>query len=187
MWLPICNNKRKIAKDMATSNFFYNNRCVAISDADFEDGNLPECESDYFGRDKMLLQKVLMYNITINVGYYTGGCIDYEINDNCDNIINDIYGYYYTPSTKKELINDIAYYCSDYIKVSKRELTKVLRGLRINKDYEQISDTLDNFILPKIEDKVNDIIDNIKREYGYIELTRIATMSNGEAIYKKIG
>lgn len=172
---------------MGTSNFFYSNRCVAISDDDYNTGNVPECENKYFGRDKMLLQRVLMYNITINIGYYTGGCIDYEINDNYENIINEYYGYYYTPSTKKEIINDIAYYCSDYITVSKRELTKVLRGLRIDKDFEQISDRLDNFILPKIEDKVNDIIDNIKREYGYIELKRISTFSNGEAIYKQIG
>lgn len=171
---------------MGTSNFFYKNRCVAISDDDYNNGNVPECESKYFGRDKMLLQKVLMYNITINVGYYTGGCIDYAINDNYDNIINEYYGYYYTPSTKKELINDIAYYCSEYIKVSKRELTKVLRGLRIDKDFEKISDRLEALILPKIEDKVNDIIDNIKREYGYIELKRISTFSNGEAIYKQI-
>ena len=171
---------------MGTSNFFYRNRCVAISDDDYNTGNVPECESNYFGRDKMLLKKVLMYNITINIGYYTGGCIDYEINDNYDNIINEYYGYYYTPSTKKELIADIANYCSDYIKVSKRELTKVLLGLRIDKDYEQISDMLDNFILPRIEDKVNEIIDNIKREYGYIELKRISTLSNGEAIYKQI-
>ena len=171
---------------MGTSNFFYKNRCVAISDNDYNTGNVPECESDYFGRDKMLLKKVLMFDITINIGYYTGGCIDYAINDNFESIIADYYGYYYTPSTKKELIADIVYYCSEYIKVSKRELTKVLRGLRIDKDFEQISDRLDNFILPKIESKVNEIIDNIKREYGYIELKRISTFSNGEAIYKQI-
>ena len=171
---------------MATANFFYKNRCVAISDDDFETGNVPECESNFWGRNKMLLQKVLMYNITINLGYYTGGCIDYEINDNYDNIINDFYGYYYTPSTKRELINDIAYYCSDYIKVSKRELTKVLRALSMSKDFETITDKIEDYILPKIESKVNDIIDNIKREYGYIEFTRIATLSNGEAIYKQI-
>lgn len=171
---------------MATSNFFYKNRCVAISNNDFEKGNIPECESEYFGRNKMLLQRVLMYNITINIGYYEGGCIDYAINDNYEDILTDFYGYYYTPSTKKELINDITYYCRDYIKVSKRELTKVLRGLRIDKDLEQIADKLDNLILPKIESKVNEIIDKIKKEYGYPELKRIATFSNGEAIYKQI-
>ena len=64
---------------MATSNFFYKNRCVAISNNNWENGNLPECECDYFGRNKMLLKRVLMFNITINIGYYTGGCIDYEI------------------------------------------------------------------------------------------------------------
>lgn len=171
---------------MATSNFFYKNRCVAISDDDFETGNVPECESNYFGRDKMLLQRVLMFNITINIGYYEGGCIDYSIRDDYENILTDFYGCYYTPSTKKELINDIAYYCSDYIKVSKRELTKVLRALSMSKDFSKISDRLEALILPKIEDKVNDIIDNIKREYGYIELKRISTFSNGEAIYKQI-
>ena len=171
---------------MATSNFFYKNRCVAISDDDYNTGNVPESESKYFGSNKMLLQKVLMFDITINIGYYTGGCIDYAISDNYENIITEYYGYYYSPTTKKELINDIAYYCSDYIKVTKNELTKELRGLRINKDFEQISDRLDDFILPKIESKVNDIIDDIKREYGYTELKRIATFSNGEAIYKQI-
>lgn len=172
---------------MGTSNFFYKNRCVAISDDDFETGNLPECESDYFGRDKMLLQRVLMYNITINVGYYTGGCIDYEINDSYESIIADYYGYYYTPSTKKELINDICTYCKDNIEISKRSLQRLLKGLSLSKDFEAITDKIEDYILPKIEDKVNEIIDNIKREYGYIELTRIATLSNGEAIYKKIG
>ena len=171
---------------MATSNFFYKNRCVAISDEDFENGNLPECECDYFGRNKMLLQRVLMFNITINIGYYEGGCIDYEINDNYDNILTDFYGYYYTPSTKKEIINDIAGYCSEYIKVTKKELTKELKGLTIAKDFEQINDNLEALILPKIESKVNEIIDKIKKEYGYPELTRVATFSNGESIYKEV-
>lgn len=171
---------------MATSNFFYKNRCVVISDDDYDTGNVPECESDYYGRNKMLLQKVLMFDITINVGYYTGGCIDYSISDNYESIITDYYGYYYTPSTKKELINDIDGYCSEYIKVTKKELAKELKGLKIAKDFEQINDKLEALILPKIESKVNEIIDNIKREYGYIELKRISTFSNGETIYKQI-
>ena len=170
---------------MSTSNFYYKNRCVAISDEDFENGNLPECECDYFGRNKMLLQRVLMFNITINIGYYTGGCIDYEINDNYENILTDFYGSYYTPETKAEIINDIAGYCSEY--VTKKELAQELEGLKIDKDFEQINDNLEALILPKIESKVNEIIDNIKREYGYIELKRISTFNNGEAIYKRIG
>ena len=172
---------------MATSNFFYKNRCVAISNKDFEEGNIPECECDYFGRNKMLLQRVLMFNITINIGYYTGGCIDYAINDNYENILTDFYGYYYTPSTKKEIINDITYYCREYIHLTKKELAKELEGLKFDKDLEQISDRLEALILPKIEDKVNEIIDKIKQEYGYTELTRVATFSNGESIYKRIG
>ena len=51
------NQKNRI---MGTSNFFYKNRCVAISDEDYNTGNVPECESDFFGRNKMLLQRVLM-------------------------------------------------------------------------------------------------------------------------------
>ena len=171
---------------MSTSNFFYKNRCVAISNDDFENGNIPECECDYFGRNKMLLQKVLMFDITINIGYYEGGCIDYAISDNYESIITEFYGYYYTPSTKKELINDIAGYCSDYIKVSKRSLQKLLKGLSMSKDFEAITDKIEEYILPKIECKVNQIIDNIKREYGYTELKRLATFSNGEAIYKEV-
>lgn len=172
---------------MGTSNFFYKNRCVAISDNDFENGNLPECENDYYGRNKMLLQKVLMFDITINLGYYTGGCIDYAINDSYDNIINDFYGYYYEPSTKKELINDIYHYCKDTIEISKRSLQRLLTGLSLSKDFEAIKDKIEDYILPKIECKVNTIINDIKREYGYIELTRISTFSNGEAIYRQIG
>lgn len=171
---------------MGTSNFFYKNRCVAISDADFELGNLPECENDFFGRNKMLLQKVLMFDVTINLGYYSGGCIDYQINDSYDNIINDFYGYYYTPSTKKEMINDICTYCKDTINVSKKGLQRELKGLSLSKDFDAILGKIEDYILPKIESKVNEIIDNIKREYGYIELKRISTFSNGEAIYKQI-
>ena len=170
---------------MATSNFFYKNRCVAISNKDFEEGNIPECECDYFGRNKMLLQRVLMFNITINIGYYEGACIDYSIKDDYENILTDFYGCYYTPETKEEIINDIAGYCSEY--VTKKELAQELEGLKFDKDLEQIIDKLDNLILPKIEDKVNDIIDNIKQVYGYTELKRISTFSNGEAIYKRIG
>lgn len=172
---------------MGTSNFFYQNRCVAISDADFEAGNIPDCENEFVGRDKMLLQKVLMFDVTINLGYYSGGCIDYAINDSYENIITDFYGYYYTPSTKKELINDIYHYCKDTIEISKRSLQSLLNGLSLGKDFDAIIDKIENYILPKIESKVNTIINDIKREYGYIELTRISTFSNGEAIYKKIG
>lgn len=172
---------------MGTSNFFYKNRCVAISDRDFEDGNLPECEKDFFASNKMLLKKVLMFDITINIGYYTGGCIDYAISDNYESIIADYYGYYYTPSTKKELINDICTYCKDTISISKRSLQRLLNGLSLSKDFEAITDKIEDYILPKIESKVNQIINDIKREYGYIELTRISTFSNGEAIYRQIG
>lgn len=172
---------------MATANFFYNNRCVAISDIDFELGNLPECENDYYGRDKMLLQKVLMFEITINIGYYSGGCIDYAINDSYDNIVNDFYGYYYEPSTKKELINDICAYCKDTIDISKRSLQRLLKGMSLSKDFDAIADKIDNYILPKIESKVNRLIDEIKKEYGYKELQKVSVFSNGEAIYRQIG
>lgn len=172
---------------MATNNFFYKNRCVAISDADYEDGNLPECENDFFGRNKMLLQKVLMYDITINIGYYSGGCIDYSINDSYEDIITDYYGYYYTPCSKKELINDICYYCKDTMEISKSSLQRLLKGFSMSKDFDAILGKIEDYILPKIESKVNEIINDIKRKYGYIELTRVSTLSNGEAIYKKIG
>lgn len=42
------------------------------------------------------------------------------------------------------------------------------------------------YLKDKEEIEVNKIIDNTKREYGYQELRKIATLSNGEAIYKPI-
>lgn len=68
---------------MGTSNFAYENRCVVVTDEDFEFDNIPErgeCISNYYFRNNFPTYTLTGYSdlfkfhdIVISAGYYEGG------------------------------------------------------------------------------------------------------------------
>lgn len=55
-------------------------------------------------------------------------------------------------------------------------------------DYvEAATEKVGEYLAEKEEKEVNEYIDNLKKEYGYEEVCRVATFSNGETIYRKVG
>lgn len=73
---------------MSTSNFYYKNRCIVVSDEDFDNDNVPEYDNrtDYGLRSypSFPLREQPNCKILIAVltgAYYSGACIDYIEDD----------------------------------------------------------------------------------------------------------
>ena len=62
--------------EMATGNFDYKNRCVVITDEDFENGNIPATNGyakDYRRSTRLIVdidENLRYYDIVITYGYY---------------------------------------------------------------------------------------------------------------------
>ena len=55
-------------------------------------------------------------------------------------------------------------------------------------DYvEKATEKVGEYLAKKEEKEVNEYIDKLKEGYGYEEVCRFATFSNGETIYLKVG
>ena len=72
---------------MATGNFAYENRCIVVTDNDYEDGNIPplgdwekNTSRSYPSRLLAVSDDFKFWNIVITTGYYSGACIDYKEN-----------------------------------------------------------------------------------------------------------
>lgn len=84
-----CKPNKKSLNE-GTGNFAYDNRCVLVTDEDFEVGNVPETEDKAINQDHRFPQYPLTdyndglryYCIVLTPGYYEGACIDYVEIDN---------------------------------------------------------------------------------------------------------
>lgn len=76
---------------MATGNFMYDNRCVFVSDDDYEFNNHPKTENSKhdtnrsYSRRKLADYDYIFFEIVLTAGYYEGGCIDYIQTEEPDN------------------------------------------------------------------------------------------------------
>ena len=102
---------------------------------------------------------------------------------------NELIGYagYYSNYTRKELLDDVCY----FLGCSRNFANKFFKGLRRdNYNYgsqlEEAFDTLVEAWRDVEVEKANKILDKIKEDYGYIELSCDGVFSNGEAIYSVI-
>ena len=175
---------------MATGNFFYQNRCVVITDDDYEIGNVPEREDCVVSDRNFPSYRIEgscfdHWDVVITAAYYEGACIDYirkDQQDEIDSILNDI-DY---PYTKKELFGE----CRRAYGISRRTMQKIAGNVNGRGICEYVDDALiavADYLAEQEEKEVNEFIDHIKVEYGYDEVACIGHASNGEAFYQKVG
>lgn len=200
---------------MGANNFSYKNRCVVITDDDYEFGNLPTL-GDYFDNSRnypsriveiedLELQKVEQYrttikpirlhNIVVTSGYYEHACLDFLRNE--DNSSIDYVGWtcYYNFDTIEEIIEPI----TNNFNITAEEIKALIKyrmdAMLINTEtdedkfqsfYEYLMDDIDEKIIENEEIICNKIIDLIKESYGYEEYGCVAVASNGEAFYQKV-
>lgn len=178
---------------MGTANFHYKNRCVHVTDNDYECGNYPEL-GDYrrdslrsFPSHKLSGYDFIFWDIVLTSGYYSDACIDYVEKDYARSIDDRFSSWRY--DTVTEFCNDLFAEFPDLM--SRSKIHRIFSGLR--KSGRSIQSFLDNKydefvkIAESIErDRVNAAIDKIKEDYGYDELAVSARFSNGETWYSKV-
>jgi hypothetical protein len=186
---------QKDYKIMSAPNFSYDRRCVLVSNDDYETGNVPEI-GDGFDNDRSYPSAYLAdykddfstIAIVITSGYYADACIDI-LDDN--RLVGELSccDYHFARLTRDELYDELCYYFHGNI--SKRMMLRHLKGLNVrDDDYQSKLSYAIDAIFEEIRDKevkkANKVLDEIKKSYGYRELTRTALFSNGEAWYDYI-
>lgn len=178
---------------MATGNFSFENRCVVVTDEDYEFGNIPslgKCVNDNRNYPSYILEEYdffRFYQIVLTVAYYEGACIDFvETSDGCD--IEDLLcksDYY---QYKIDFIND----CIAEFGLSKYRINKLCGTIKdfggdlecwLSNAVEKITD----YIKECEAKECNKVIDQIKEDYGYVEVCCVGRFSNGECLYEKVG
>ena len=72
---------------MATNNFAYENRCIVVTNEDYEMGNMPSMEESidvnrsYPSYRLAVGEDFKFWDIIITSGYYADACIDYTEKD----------------------------------------------------------------------------------------------------------
>lgn len=186
---------------MGTANFKYENRCIVVTDEDYEFDNVPEhgkvlessysfttCELLPIGEKYEILDKLQFLNLCITNGYYEGACIDYIENDTD---IIDCIGYYrYCEIETKKALIDTILDVFKYAKLSKNSLNKAIgkvKGLSADDWMDDALSNIYNLVLEREKEICNKALDQIKEDYGYEEYGCVGHFSNGEALYEKIG
>ena len=173
---------------MATGNFCYENRCVVVTNDDYEIGNIPEmgeCVDNSRNYPSYLIEEFEFWVVVLTVGYYEGACIDY-IEHHKHSPYDVVQGYIGYPSTKKEVFKE----CKEAFGLSRRKMQAIcgnVGDMDIDDYVENATEKVGEYLAKKEEKEVNEYIDKLKEEYGYEEVCRFATFSNGETIYQKVG
>lgn len=190
---------------MSTPNFAYENRCVLVTNDDFEYGNVPDFsprrridnryyptnevgESEYVNKDTKF-QRPHYHAIVVTSGYYSDACLDFVFLDgDMIGIGNDV-KYTLDYDSVEDFIDDVV----DVRDISRYRVRKLL-GKRSDRPDEEIweflqrgCDAIDEYLMEREKDMCNEIVDYLKSKYGYDELVCTARFSNGEAWYEKIG
>ena len=178
---------------MSTPNFSYKNRCVLITNDDYEVGNVPEmasraCNSNRYypsyevDEDEYPQKTPVAHKIVITPGYYGDACLDFIPNEQFD-LRGEFCCCLHRYDNVSEFIEDVQYY---FPSISAYRIRKCLGKLG-NKDFrEYLSDgiyALEEWYENNEQKLCNDIINHIKECYGYKELVCTAVFSNGEAMY----
>lgn len=178
---------------MSAPNFSYERRCVLVTDNDFECGNVPS-HDEHFDYDRyypsLYLDKYKddfnTIAIVLTGGYFSDACIDIvDRQDKADELLD--YTYHYSKYNREELLDDITY----LLGCTRNFANLRLKGCRLgDENYER---NLEKAFEKIVEDwreveveKANKVLDEIKKSYGYKELTKSVQFSNGEVWYDYI-
>lgn len=173
---------------MSAANFCYENRCVVVTNDDFEMDNIPErekCIDNNSSYPSWLIKEFDFWEVVLTSAYYEGACIDY-IEHHKHSPYDVVQGYIGYPSTKKELFKE----CKKAFGLSRLKMQAIcgnVGDMDIDDYVEKATEKVGEYLAEKEEKEVNEYIDKLKEEYGYEEVCRVATFSNGETIYQKVG
>ena len=124
--------------------------------------------------------------IVMTAGYYADACIDIvDREDKAGELLG--YSNYYSNHNRQELVSDICY----FLGCSRNFANTRLKGCRLGSDtYEYDIEKAFERIVEDWRDaelrKANKVLDEIKKQYGYKELSCSGVFSNGEAWYDYI-
>lgn len=170
---------------MSTPNFHYKNRCIVISDEDYDNFNLPVI-TDYKNSGRysqwLIPSGFYVHSIIVTSGYYSGACIDYvpHAKDFLSEKISMEEG------EEAEAVMEIMDYFPDadegYLMARVMDIT----GAEDLSERDEAIASLASYIEELEEPRVNKALDEIRDGYGYTEVRCIAVLSNGEAIYEQV-
>lgn len=179
---------------MSTPNFKINHRCVVVTDDDLCMGHVPAMDESYnIGSRNFPSYELtdysdglLFFKVCITCGYYGDSNIDYcEMEDDysIEGLLTGDTIYY---ASKREWFDELMDMLASYEvgkKLSRWKIEKACRGLKLEECPEKVEE-----LVKDIEESMcNKMIDQIKSAYGYEEIYCKGVMSNGEAIYQKVG
>ena len=173
---------------MATGNFYYENRCVVVTNEDFEICNVPErlkCIDRSRSYPSWLLEEFDFWEVVLTSAYYEGACIDYIEHHN-RSPYDVVQGYIGYPWSKKDLFKK----CKEEFGLSRRKMQQIcgnVGDMDIDNYVEKATEKVGEYLAEKEEIKVNKFIDGLKQLYGYEEVFCYCRASNGAAFYRKIG
>ena len=179
---------------MSTPNFSYQNRCVLVTNNDYELGNIPETSTvknlgnRYYSSvkvddDQYPQATPIAHTIVITSGYYSDSCLDFI--EKPDFTVEDylcrwLYQFDSVEDFISELKENIGSVLSTY-------RIRQLLGKRGDTDLEthlrRGVDRINEYLTDRDKDLCNEIVDHLKDAYGYRELVCTAVFSNGEAMY----
>ena len=172
---------------MATNNFYFDNRCVVVSDDAFELGISPKIENKNISNLRSYpvfelseyKDKFLTAQIVLSIGYYSDACLDYMQDDTSLEFIN-------LDETFKDLYFDFIKVLERYkIKVLRRKVYGLLKDYYDDSSFENYAKLFD-YVFDCERVNLNACIDKIRDEHEYQEIEKVGNFSNGEAVYIKI-
>ena len=194
---------------MGAINYSFINRCVVVTDDDYEFENIPtlgeyannsrsypsrHIEYDEINEVKSFLQTIKpikLHNIVLTSGYYEHGCIDFVRDEDKSAIDYTGWSCLYNYNN----INGIIYEVSSRYNISAQEVETILKkrmelmNITAETDdddfqtfYESLMDDIDAKIVENEILHCNKIIDIIKKVYGYKEIYSKPSYCMGEPI-----
>lgn len=179
---------------MATSNFCYENRCIVVTNDDFEFGNTPilgEYRRESLRSYPSYLvneREFSFHDVVITQGYYKHACIDYVSKTDMygQDMVTSRMRYTWQYESVKDLIEDLVI----EFKMSVYRVRKLIGKLKecvdlcafVERAFERVNEYLSS--LEEVE--INKYLDELKERFGYTECKAVAQFSNGETLYRAI-
>ena len=157
---------------MATGNFTISNRCIVVTDEQYEFCDYPN-QTDY--------PTFRHWQVVHRSGYYADSSIDFIPKEVYVDVDFD---------TVSEAVTALSY----DLECSKYAIQKHLKGwAEVKKSgiafWKFLDSKVDDILVEianKEKQKVNEYLDTVKEKYGLTEVVVSARFSNGETIYKEV-
>lgn len=179
---------------MGASNFCYDNRCVVVTNEDFECGNVPKHNErrkdslrcyESFNLDDSDFE---FWDVILTYGYYEAACIDYvpKVDMYGSNMVESRMRYAWNYDSVRQLVSDFM----EEFGVSEYRVRKVIGKLseycgNLQAFVENAMEKMNIYLSELERERVDAYLDKLMEDYGYEEYYATARFSNGETWYGK--